>query len=242
MSLGRLPAMFLPIVLLAALAAGQDAGSQPTMRSPSQNSSPPIIVSNSRARVSPARWDPPKYPESALRSKTGGDAVLALDVDEKGRVKAVSVVSGDPEFTKSAMEAARKWKYVPDFQPGESVVVSTSVAIRFRVADDGTPSISAVGTQVARTDDGATAPDAVLSPEPQYADEAMRAKYQGNCVLTLTVGADGTPSDIRVSRSVGLGLDQEAIEALQKWSFKPGTKDGNPVPVAVSVQVQFHIF
>ena len=242
MSLGRLPAMFVSIVLSTALSSGQDAGSQPTTNSPPQNSRPAITVAVSRAPVSPARWDPPKYPQSALESKTGGDVVLTLNVDEKGRVKAVSVVSGDPDFTKPAIDAARKWKYAPDYQPGESVTVSTSVAIRFRVGDDGTPRISAVGTQVAKTNDGATAPDAVFSPEPQYSQEAMAAKYQGNCVLALTVGSDGSPSEIHVSRSVGLGLDQEAIEALQTWRFKPATKDGKPVPVPMSVQVQFHIF
>jgi TonB family protein len=74
---------------------------------------------------------------------------------------------------------------------------------------------------------------------PEYTKEAQDSKFQGTVVLWLIVGEDGLPHDIRVQREVGHGLDQKAIEAVSKWRFRPGTKDGKPVPVEVNVEVNF---
>jgi periplasmic protein TonB len=89
---------------------------------------------------------------------------------------------------------------------------------------------------------GVTAPRAVFAPDPEYSDEARRAKYQGSVLLWLVVGADGLPSDIRVVRSVGLGLDEKALEAVRTWRFQPGLKDGKPVPTQINVEVSFRLY
>jgi TonB family protein len=86
-----------------------------------------------------------------------------------------------------------------------------------------------------------TPPKVLLSPTPEYSKEASDAKYQGTCVLALTVGTDGVPRDIRVLSSLGMGLDEKAIEAVRKWKFEPGMKDGKPVAVQLAVQVDFHL-
>ena len=64
----------------------------------------------------------------------------------------------------------------------------------------------------------------------------------GVVVLQLVVGPDGLPRDIRVVQTLGLGLDEKAIEAVKKWRFEPAKKDGKPVAVAVNIQVDFHLY
>jgi periplasmic protein TonB len=89
---------------------------------------------------------------------------------------------------------------------------------------------------------GVSAPRAVYSPDPEYSEEARKAKFQGTCVLWLIVGPDGRARDIKVYRSLGLGLDEKAIEAVKTWRFEPGMKDGKPVATQVNVEVTFHLY
>jgi TonB family protein len=99
-----------------------------------------------------------------------------------------------------------------------------------------------VGGGVFRIGGGVSAPKAIYAPDPEYSEEARKAKYQGTVVLSLIVGADGMPRDIRVARSVGLGLDEKAIETVKTWKFEPGTKDGKPVATYATIEVAFHLY
>ena len=67
----------------------------------------------------------------------------------------------------------------------------------------------------------------------------MKAKIDGTVVLTVVVGTDGLAHDISVVRSVGYGLDEEAVNALKKWRFKPGRGSGKPAPVQIRVEMEF---
>ena len=89
---------------------------------------------------------------------------------------------------------------------------------------------------------GVSAPALLFKKEPEYSEEARKAKFQGTCVVQLVVGPDGLPHDMKVVRTLGLGLDEKAIEAVQKWKFEPGKKDGVPVATLVNVEVQFHLY
>jgi protein TonB len=99
-----------------------------------------------------------------------------------------------------------------------------------------------VGGGVFRVGGGVSAPRVVYQPDPEYSEEARKAKYQGTCVLWLVVGPDGRPRDIRVARSLGLGLDEKAIEAVKTWKFEPAMKDGKPVAVQINVEVSFRLY
>jgi periplasmic protein TonB len=89
---------------------------------------------------------------------------------------------------------------------------------------------------------GVAAPKLIFDPEPEYSEEARKAKYQGTCVLSVVVGPDGLAHDIKVTNTLGLGLDEKAIEAVRKWRFEPAVKDGKPVNVLISVQVNFRLY
>jgi TonB family protein len=87
------------------------------------------------------------------------------------------------------------------------------------------------------------APVPIYQPEPEYTDEARQAKWQGSVVLSLEVDKTGkpVPGCIRVLRSPGLGLDGKAIDAVERWRFKPGMKDGRPTSIRTSLEVDFRL-
>ena len=66
-------------------------------------------------------------------------------------------------------------------------------------------------------------------------------KYSGTVMLSVIVDADGHARDIHVARSLGMGLDEKAIEAVEKWKFRPGMKGGQPVNVRATIEVNFRL-
>ena len=97
------------------------------------------------------------------------------------------------------------------------------------------------GGAVYKIGGGVSAPVPIYKPEPEYSEEARKAKWQGAVLLAIVVDENGVPQDVKVVRSLGLGLDQKAIEAVQKWRFKPGQKDGKAVPVSANIEVNFRL-
>ena len=92
-----------------------------------------------------------------------------------------------------------------------------------------------------RPGNGVETPRLIREVKPPYTAQAMRAKIQGEVLLECIVQPDGTVGDIRVVRSLDstFGLDQEAIKAARQWRFHPGTKQGQPVPVLVTIAIAF---
>lgn len=99
-----------------------------------------------------------------------------------------------------------------------------------------------IGGGVYKVGGGISAPKPVDTPDPEYTEEARRAKIQGTCILWLIVDAEGHPRDIRVVRGLGYGLDAKALETVKQWRFEPARKDGQPVNVQVSVEVGFRLY
>ncbi|HKN20309.1 MAG TPA: energy transducer TonB [Terracidiphilus sp.] len=88
-----------------------------------------------------------------------------------------------------------------------------------------------------------SAPVPIFQPEAEFSDEARRAKYQGVCIIALIVDAQGNPQNVHVIRTLGMGLDEKAMEAVRKYKFKPALKDGKtPVPTMITVEVDFHLY
>jgi periplasmic protein TonB len=99
-----------------------------------------------------------------------------------------------------------------------------------------------IGGGVFRPGRGVTPPRAIFSPEPEFSEEARKAKYQGTCTLMIVVDTDGKPTNLRVVSSLGMGLDEKALETVRTWRFEPGQKDGHPVKVEMAVEVDFHLY
>ncbi len=235
------------LLFAASLASAQAAAPS---RNPASGASALETASREADNVplgGPFQWSLPKYPKQAVKSRIQGMVVLAVSVDEEGYVSNASAISGDPQLAESALGAARKWKYVPYDLNGRPVAATTKVELDFRIAQSGTPKVSATFTHPPRPDigplfrvvDGVTPPKPVYSPRPLYSKQAKKDKYQGYCFLSLVVGPDGKPYDVKVSRSIGEDLDEKAIEAVRNWRFEPGLKDGRPVAVAVDVEIKF---
>jgi protein TonB len=86
-----------------------------------------------------------------------------------------------------------------------------------------------------------TQPVLLSRNDPEYSDEARKAKLQGIVELGIEVNAAGQVTNVRVLRSLGLGLDERAIEAVRQWKFRPGTMDGKPVSTRAMVEVNFRL-
>jgi len=86
-----------------------------------------------------------------------------------------------------------------------------------------------------------TAPVVIFKIEPEFSEDARKAKLQGIVMLSAEVDTNGRVRNVRVLRSLGLGLDDKAIEAVQQWRFRPGYRDGRPVVQSAIIEVNFHL-
>ena len=98
-----------------------------------------------------------------------------------------------------------------------------------------------VGGNVYSLGGGVTAPSLLTKVEPEYSEEARKARHQGVVLLYVEVDPDGRAQNIRVVHSLGLGLDEKAIAAVKQWRFVPGKKDGRAVTVAATIEVYFRL-
>lgn len=153
---------------------------------------------------------------------------ISMDVDERGVPGNLHLVkSTDSERENDVLAAMREWR----FRPGVAAPCTLSFAFGKMPA----------AASAYRIGEGVTAPRVTTKVEPRYAEEARRAKYEGTVVLFVVVDPNGVARDFKVLRPLGLGLDEKAIEAVTQWKFVPGTKDGQPVAVQATIEVNFRM-
>jgi periplasmic protein TonB len=99
-----------------------------------------------------------------------------------------------------------------------------------------------IGGGLYKVGGGVSAPNLIFGPDPEFSEEARKAKYQGTVIVRLIIGADGRVRDAHIQRSLGMGLDEKALDAVHKWKFEPAKKDGQAVAVAVNVEVNFRLY
>jgi TonB family protein len=98
-----------------------------------------------------------------------------------------------------------------------------------------------VGGGVFKVGGGVSQPSVLFKVDPEYSEEARKAKYSGTVMLAVVVDVEGHARDIHVVKSLGMGLDEKAIEAVEKWKFKPGMKGGQAVNVRATIEVNFRL-
>ena len=85
-------------------------------------------------------------------------------------------------------------------------------------------------------------PRPIYTPDPEFSDDARRAKYQGDVTLGLTIDKKGSVSRITIIKGLGLGLDEKSVETVKTWRFTPALRNGEPVSVQVTTFVSFHLY
>lgn len=100
---------------------------------------------------------------------------------------------------------------------------------------------ASAGGPPARVGGAVSAPVVVRKVEPRYDDEARLARYQSTVVLSVVVGADGQVHNVRLKQSAGYGLDERAVESVKQWRFQPAVREGQPVPVLATIEVNFRL-
>ena len=86
-----------------------------------------------------------------------------------------------------------------------------------------------------------TPPKLIYKIEPEFSEEARKAKYQGVVVLAIEVDTSGHPRNLKIVQGLGLGLDEKAMDAVARWLFRPGLHAGKPVVTSATVEVTFRL-
>jgi TonB family protein len=89
---------------------------------------------------------------------------------------------------------------------------------------------------------GVSAPVPLNHVVAHYSEEAKEKRVEGVCIISLIVDVNGKPQNPRVVQTLGSGLDQKALEAVNKYKFKPAMKGNTPVPVMITVEVNFRLY
>jgi TonB family protein len=190
-------------------------------------------VADSVSRSSSETSESPSQKQWSVLARAG--------ISKDGQVSAVAITttSGDVTTDQEVTDAIQRASPFPAL-PTSTKLDCIAVGLNF-VHAHGQKVLVSTGGGVFRVGVGVSAPKAIFSPSPEYSEEARKAHHQGVCVLALIISADGEPRDIRVARSLGMGLDEKAIEAVKQWKFQPAMKEGKPVAVAVNIEVAFRL-
>jgi TonB family protein len=229
---------------------------------------PPIVATN----IDLTDFAGPKAPTAAGGGGGGGDHSLVdptkgkLPKIEKNPVTPPQIQTIDkPKLPMEAAIEVQKNLTLPDNPLMDNLGVKNSVNVK--MASNGEGGGAGMGTGYGgglgsgtgngygpgsggnaggglyRVGGGVSAPVLVYHVEAEFSDEARRAKYQGIVTVSIIVDAQGNPTNPRIVRALGMGLDEKALEAIRQYRFKPAMKDGKtPVPVMMNVEIDFHLY
>jgi TonB family protein len=164
------------------------------------------------------------------------------DMGEAARLFEAALTAADPQAAGTATEMEVYARFLDEQGQTEKAKGMRAQAAQIRKQSQTVPvSRAAPSEGVFRAGGEVSSPILLSKVEPQYSLEARMAKYSGMVRLSVVIGTDGKPRDIRVSSPLGLGLDQKAIEAVSQWRFKPGVRNGEPVNVRANIEVRFRL-
>jgi TonB family protein len=206
----------------------------------------------------------PQFSQEASQAKFMGVVLLNLIVDQDGLPQNVHVVRGvGMGLDEKAVEAVRQYKFKPAMENGSPVPVSINVEVNFQIFDKpptspavaeaakSFPGVSGTFTVPPTTKPdlatrkiggGVSTPIVIYSVSPEYTPEARKAKTEGIVLVNLIVDQHGVPQNVHVVHGIDVGLDENAVEAVRQYRFRPAMEDGKPVRVELDVEVNFKLF
>lgn len=170
-------------------------------------------------------------------------AVVNFEIKKDGTTDHVkmALANGD-EAGKSIGSAVVGWVFQPGLRKGKREVASGTVEMECHPADEAVGGGSAGPEAVDfRANKAISVPTLIDKIEPDYSEEARLAKLEGTVILSIEIDQTGHAVDMSVIRSVGMGLDEQAMQAVNQWRFRPSMKDGKPVAVWAQVEVKFRL-
>jgi TonB family protein len=102
--------------------------------------------------------------------------------------------------------------------------------------------VNGVAEPVHRVGGKVSHPRPTYTPSARYSEQARKEKIEGTVMLLCVVTSAGEVTDIRVTKGLGYGLDEKAIQAVKQWKFKPAMRDGKPVSVEIAIEQDFHLY
>lgn len=196
------------------------------------------------------RAEPAVYPADAPVLDRPIMCIFSTVIGADGTPANIQLARGcnQEAFVAPAADAIKRSQFQPGTLNGKPVPVLVHVRIGFRYAD--TPAIPQLAlpyregfrsrTPRARPYD--QPPMATYAPVAPFSDEARRHKIQGIVIVSALVTVDGLPTDVRIEKSLGYGLDEKAVESVSQYRFKPAIKDGVPVTARITVEVNFRLY
>jgi TonB family protein len=198
---------------------------------------------------------PAVYPADAAADAMDGVCVLSMVIGADGVPAGIQVVtSHGAAFDAAAVESIRQSKFEAGSLDGTPVPVRVYARLRFfadarpafprlfgRLGPNGGLGPS-FGESRVRSQGFDKPPVALYAPAAEYSERARAAKINGVVVVSVLVNEDGSPTDVRVDKSAGYGLDEKAVECVSRYRFKPATKDGVPVAARIVIEVSFRLY
>jgi TonB family protein len=188
-----------------------------------------------------SKADPEKVGEARMWTAISEQRRNNLDTADAFYQGALSAEDPDSSMAATIMELHAQLLLQQHREKEAAATRGQAADIRKAQAGRALSTIRTSSSDVYRVGVNATAPVLLFKAEPDYTEAARIAKYQGAVLLYTEIGTDGTAHRITPVRTLGFGLGEKAVEAISRWRFKPGTKDGQPVTVAATIEVNFRL-
>jgi TonB family protein len=182
-------------------------------------------------------------PDKQACHSDGGVVIANLQIGKDGKPDHVKLIEAQNEaVSDGVLDAIRLWRFQPGVVNGKRREGSGTVEMECVVTQSvANTSSESAGVRVYQIGQGISLPAVVYKVEPEYSEEARRAKFQGTVIISVLIDVSGHAGSMRVVRPLGLELDEKAMEAINLWRFKPATKDGKPVIVTSVIEVNFRL-
>ena len=251
----RMPTAFVAFVLMALPILATSAQQAPQQPAPAQN--PPATPTPSNASPPPLPQPDGAYePGSGITSPKIVQATpavypneppphtscfLAMTIGADGLPYNVRSMTPDcGPYQAAAIAAVQSSKFEPGLLDQKPVPVRVEGRVRF--SPDRSPALPQIMHNSNSNRQWDTPPSVMYSVDPQYSKEARKKKITGIVNVSMLINEDGVPTDLRVEKSLGYGLDEEAVKCVSQYRFKPAQKGGRPVAARVTVSVNFQIY